>query len=71
MLSGKAEKFYEDKNAWHNLFRSNVTARIDESVCKPLFTEKTGSPNTSVRVLIAMMILKEGDGWSDSQLFDQ
>ena len=71
ILSGKAERFYDSKDAWHNLFRTQVTARIDESICKPLFTEKTGSPNASIRILIAMMILKEGNGWSDSQLFEQ
>lgn len=70
-LSGKAETFYEKQDAWHNLFRNQVTRRIDESICKALFTEQTGAPNSSVRVLIAMMILKEGKGWSDAELFEQ
>ncbi|MBI2280888.1 MAG: transposase [Bacteroidetes bacterium] len=69
-LSGRSESFYEKKDAWHNLFRVHVISRIDESIFKPLFTEQTGSPNASVRVLIGMMILKEGNGWSDQQLFE-
>ena len=56
-LSGKAETFYEKQDAWHNLFRNQVTRRIDESICKDLFTEQTGAPNSSICVLIAMMIL--------------
>lgn len=70
-LSGKAETFYEDKASWHNVFRKQVTSRIDESICKPLFKELTGAPNASIRVLIAMMILKEGKGCSDAELFEQ
>lgn len=56
-LSGRAETFYEKQEAWHNVFRNQVTNRIDETICKPLFTEQIGAPNSSVRVLIAMMIL--------------
>lgn len=70
-LSGKAETIYEKHAAWHNVFRVQVTSRIDESICKPLFTNQTGAPNSSVRVLIAMMVLKEGKGWSDAELFEQ
>ena len=69
-LSGRAESFYQNQDAWHNLFRVQVTSRIDETICKPLFTKQTGSPNSSVRVLIAMMVLKEANGWSDEQLFE-
>lgn len=70
-LKGKAENFYEKSDAWHNVFHRQITMRIDESVCKPLFTEDTGAPNASIRVLISMMILKEGNGWSDAQLYEQ
>jgi len=71
LLSRKSETFYEKQDAWHNLFRVQVTSRIDESICKPLFAEQTGAPNAPIRVLIAMMALKEGNGWSDEQLFEQ
>ncbi len=70
LLSGKSETFYEKRDSWHNLFRIQVTSRIDESICKPLFTEQTGAPNAPIRVLIAMMVLKEANGWSDEQLFE-
>jgi hypothetical protein len=67
-LTGKAEVFYEQKESWHNVFRNQVTMRIEESIYKPLFTAQTGVPNASVRVLIAMMIIKEVKGWSDAEL---
>jgi hypothetical protein len=70
-LSGRSETLYDKHDAWHNLFRSQVTSRIVESICKPLFTEQTGSPNSSIRVMIAMMVIKEAYGWSDAQLFEQ
>jgi hypothetical protein len=35
-----------------------------------LYREDFGAPNVSIRVLIAMMVLKEAQGWSDSQLFE-
>ncbi|MCA1763037.1 MAG: transposase [Cryomorphaceae bacterium] len=70
-LKGRSEDIYEQSDSWHNLFRTQVTLRIDESLFASLFSEKTGSPNASVRILVAMMILKEANRWSDLQLFEQ
>jgi len=71
VLQGKALKKFEDPNAWHNLFRTQVYARIDEESYRPLFDDKMGAPNASVSLLVGMMILKEAYGWSDHQLFEQ
>jgi hypothetical protein len=71
LLSKKAELIYEDEKGWHNQFRLQVTMRIDEALFQPLFTKGTGSPNASVRTMVAMMILKEANRWSDSQLFEE
>jgi len=70
-LSGKTENVYQKQDSWHNLFRVQVTRRIDESIFKPLFSNYTGTPNSSIRVLIAMMVLLEANGWSDGQLFEE
>jgi hypothetical protein len=35
-----------------------------------LYADGKGAPNASIRVLVGMMILKEGQGWSDEQLFE-
>jgi len=71
LLNGKSLKIYEDNSKWHNQFRIQVTQRIDEELFRPLFHNGFGSPNASIRTLIGMMILKEAQGWSDSQLFEE
>lgn len=70
LFSGKSLKLYEDKTAWHNQFRQQVTMRIDENLFSPLFCVNNGTPNAPVRVLVAMMVLKEAEGLSDQKLFE-
>lgn len=70
LLSGKSHKMYEDPNAWHNLFRQQVTYQIDENCFKPLYCSNNGTPNAPIRVLLAMMVLKEAEGLSDHKLFE-
>ena len=60
-----------DAKSWHNLFYEHVTSQIDEDVFSVLFDAKIGRPNAPIRQLFAMMIMKEGFGWSDAQLFDE
>ena len=59
-LGSRASKKYSDPNAWHNQFYSLVTTKIDEDIFKPLFPEgkKSGRPNASIRILVAMLVLK-------------
>ena len=70
ILSGKSQKIYDDNASWHNLFRQQVTTQIDESAFKALYCANNGTPNASIRVLIAMMILKEAEGLSDQKIFE-
>ena len=72
-LGSRASKKYSDPNAWHNQFYSLVTTKIDEEIFKPLFPEgkKSGRPNVSIRILVAMSVLKEGFGCSDEDLFEK
>lgn len=70
LFSGNSLKMYEDGRAWHNQFRNQVTMRIDENIFRPLYCEDNGTPNSSVRVLIAMMVLKEAEGLSDQKIFE-
>lgn len=70
-LPERAEQFYEQIGAWHNLFFKQVTLRVEEALFEPLFSKGSGRPNASVRILVAMMVLKEASRWSDSQLFEQ
>ena len=65
----KKKKYLRD-DSWHNQFRNHVVMRVDESIFSVLYTDGKGAPNASIRVLVGMMILKEGQGWSDEQLFE-
>lgn len=69
-FTGKTLDLYNQSTAWHNLFFKQITMSIDEDVFKPLFSDKQGRPSSSIRVLIAMMILKESEGMSDQKLFE-
>lgn len=71
MLKGSSLKQYSDDLAWNNMFRAQVVERVDESIFRPLYDETMGAPNASSRILIGMMALKEGFGWSDNELFEQ
>lgn len=70
LFSGNSLKMYEDEGAWHNQFRNQVTMRIDENIFRPLYCEDNGTPNAPVRILIAMMVLKEAEGLSDQKIFE-
>jgi len=68
-LSARKASILNASASWHNVFYREVTQRIDESVFEPLF-HQGGRPNAPLRVLVGMMVLKEGNGWSDQQLFN-
>jgi len=70
-LGGKAKKQYDNSRSWHNQFYTQIVNRIDESLFSVLFSDSMGAPNASVSTMVGMMILKEGMGWSDQQLFEQ
>lgn len=73
-LCKRAAKKYSDPLAWHNKFFEMITSRIDEEIFRPLFKEdgkKEGRPNASIRIIVAMSVLKEGFGCSDEELFEK
>lgn len=69
-LKDSTMNYYLKNDSWHNQFRKQVVMRVDESIFSVLYTKLTGAPNVSIRVLVGMMILKEAQGWSDEQLFE-
>lgn len=71
LLSEKSKKKFNDPKAWHNLFRNNVLSGINEDHFRPLFNQVQGAPNSSIKLLIGMMIIKESLQCSDKQLFEQ
>lgn len=70
MLESTALKQYTDTGHWHNQFHDQVVMRVDETIFKTLFHSTSGAPNSSISILVGMMILKEAFVWSDSQLFE-
>jgi hypothetical protein len=70
-LGSRKQKLLEDPSSGHNVFYKGVYQRIDEAPYAVLYYSSNGRPNASVRQLISMMILKEGHGWSDEQLFER
>ncbi len=61
------QKKLNDPNAWQNLFLDHVTRRIPEERFAELFDDTTGRPNAPLRLLIGMLILKEGFGWGHAR----
>ena len=68
LFSGNSLKMYEEKDGWHNQFRQQVTMRIDENILRPLYCTNNGTPNSPIRILVAMMVLKEAQGLSDHKI---
>ena len=71
-LGSRASKKHSDPNSWHNQFYSLVTTKIDEEIFKPLFPEgkKSGRPNASIRILVAMSVLTHIAAVFDEKLKD-
>ena len=61
---------FNDPAAWHNVFLDQVVQCVPEKRFAELFDDATGRPNAPLRVLVGMLILKEGFGWSDEELFE-
>lgn len=75
LMCWRESRQYDDRSAWHNKFYREVTSSLDEEIFRPLFAEesegkKDGRPKASIRILIAMSILKDGSGCSDEALFE-
>ena len=70
-LSSRGLTKLNDETSWFNVFHREFVNRIDEQPYSVLFHDRMGRPNASIRELIGMMVLKEGSGWSDAQLFEQ
>jgi len=69
-LDERRQRQLNDPNRWHNSFYEHVFSQIDESIFKVLYDEHMGAPNAPVDQLVGMMILKDGFGYSDEQLFE-
>ena len=69
-LDERRQSQLSDPNRWHNSFYEHIFSQIDESIFKVLYQEQMGAPNAPADQLVGMMILKDGFGFSDEQLFE-
>jgi hypothetical protein len=63
----KAERL---RKSWAHPFRERVLPLIDEEVFRDAFSETTGRPNTSIRLLVALHLLKEWNDLTDEQVLE-
>ena len=69
LMCEREQEFFDDKNAWHNVFNKNFTSLVDESIFEPMYKANgIGAPTASIRILVAMCVLKEGLKLSDERL---
>lgn len=71
LLPERSSHIYSNDEHWHNQFRSRIVNQIDEGIFSCLFSKGKGAPNSSIRLLIGMVLVKEAFGWSDAELFQQ
>lgn len=64
-LRGSLQKFYLENDSWHNIFCKEVLSHINEEIFSVLYCKNNDTSNASIRVLVTMMLLKDGQGWSD------
>ena len=59
-MGRRTQEIFDNSEGWHHRFRREVTNRVNEGIFKPLFSDGIGAPNAPIRILVAMMALKEG-----------
>ena len=64
----KAERL---KKSWAEVFRQRVLPLIDEEPFRDAFSEATGRPNKSIRLMLSLHILKEVNDLTDEQVLEQ
>lgn len=58
------------ERSWAEAFRTHVLPLIDEEAFRACFSADNGRPNTSIRLLIGLHLLKEADDLTDDQILD-
>lgn len=58
--------------SWAKPFSDHIFSNIDEMIFAPLYSEKANSrPNAPVNVIVGALILKEFNGLSDDEMFEE
>ncbi len=65
------EKVKRLKKSWAEPFRERILPLIDEELFRQAFSQRNGRPNRSIRLLLALHLLKEWNDLTDEQILDQ
>jgi hypothetical protein len=66
-----AEKAERLRKSWAHPFRERVLPLIDEEVFRDAYSEGNGRPNKSIRLMVALHLLKEWNDLTDEQVLDE
>ena len=64
----KAERL---KKSWAEPFRQRILSKINEELFRDAFSEGTGRPNKSIRLMVGLHLLKEWNDLTDEQVLEQ
>jgi hypothetical protein len=56
--------------SWAGTFYNEIYVRIDEDIYAPLYTDDPSRPNIPVNVLVGLEMMKDGNGWSDEEMYE-
>jgi len=74
LLSGLNElpdKLQEQlEQSWAETFYKEIFVRIDEEIYAPLYADEPSRPNIPVNVLVGLEMMKDGNGWSDQEMYE-
>ena len=59
------------EESWAKPFYEEVFCRIDEEIFEILYSAKASRPNVPVNILVGLEILKQGNDWTDREMYDQ
>jgi len=58
------------EHSWAGTFYQEIFVRIDEEIYAPLYVDKASRPNIPVNVLVGLEMMKDGNGWSDLEMYE-
>ena len=58
------------KESWAGTFYEEVFCRLEEQTFAILYSDKKSRPNVPVNVLVGLEILKDGNGWTDAEMYE-
>ena len=59
------------EQSWATPFYEEVFCRIDEEIFEILYSDQVSRPNVPVNILVGLEILKQGNDWTDREMYDQ